>query len=56
MKTVDPKKTTEDGTPAATDPAVGTTHDPNSMTTGTPEEPTRDVNPPKGEKRDDRTS
>ncbi|MCK0169325.1 hypothetical protein MWU52_17360 [Jannaschia sp. S6380] len=35
--------------PVAPSPARGTTHDPNSVTTGTPEEPTRDVYPPKGE-------
>jgi uncharacterized membrane protein YuzA (DUF378 family) len=32
-------------------PAAGTTHDPNSVTTGTAVEPTRDVYPPKGEGR-----
>jgi uncharacterized membrane protein YuzA (DUF378 family) len=30
--------------------AAGTTHDPNSVTTGTSVEPTRDVYPPKGER------
>jgi uncharacterized membrane protein YuzA (DUF378 family) len=34
--------------------AAGTTHDPNSNTTGTSVEPTRDVFPPKGEEDDAR--
>ncbi|SDY57497.1 hypothetical protein SAMN05444004_10236 [Jannaschia faecimaris] len=37
------------GAVAALTPAQGTTHDPNSVTTGTSVEPTRDVYPPKGE-------
>lgn len=45
----DPIKRTQDGAIAAPTPAAGTTHDPNSITTGTPEEPDRDVFPPKGE-------
>lgn len=45
-------ETTKDGAVAAQTPAAGTTHDPNSVTTGTPQEPTRDVYPPKGESED----
>ncbi|WP_179379214.1 hypothetical protein [Jannaschia marina] len=46
-----PKETrTPEGARPAPTPAEGTTHDPNSVTTGTPEEPTRDVYPPKGER------
>jgi hypothetical protein len=36
--------------PASPEAARGTTHDPNSVTTGTSAEPTHDVFPPKGER------
>lgn len=46
---LDRTEKTKDGAVAAPTPAAGTTHDPNSVTTDTPEEPTRGVYPPKGE-------
>lgn len=46
---LDRTATTKDGAVAAPTPAAGTTHDPNSITTGTPQEPARDIYPPKGE-------
>ena len=45
----DRENLTDHGVRRAPDPAAGTTHDPNSVTTGTEVEPTRDVFPPKGE-------
>ncbi|CUH08958.1 hypothetical protein JSE7799_00086 [Jannaschia seosinensis] len=49
-----PGATTKYDTPAADSIAPGTTHDPNSVTTGTDVEPTRGVYPPKGEDKDER--
>ncbi|CTQ49993.1 hypothetical protein [Jannaschia donghaensis] len=49
---IDRTDRTKDGAVAAPTPAAGTTHDPNSVTTGTPQEPTGDVYPPKGESED----
>jgi len=49
---LDRTKRTKDGSVAAPTPAKGTIHDPNSVTTDTPQEPDHGVYPPKGEKED----